>query len=140
MLLLALIGTGCGRGDGEAFREDSLRPLQERLARERARVAATLRVVRRGNARDARALGEDVEALAATVRRIGGLVPPGEARDEFGAYVDALGDLIGELRELERPLRQGDGAVLTSVSAQIQDASGAVQERTDALEQALEDV
>jgi hypothetical protein len=140
VVLLGLLVAGCGRSDGEAFREDSLRPLQERLARERARVAATLRVVRRRSVRDARALGEDVSALAATVGRIGGLVPPGAARAAFDGYVRALRSLVAQLRAVPPALRRGDGAVIELVSARIQEASGVVQERADRLERALADV
>ena len=138
LVLLAL--AGCGRSDGEKFREDSLRPLQQQLDRQRARVAATLRVVRRGNARDARALREDVDALAATVRRIAGLVPPPDARGEFDGYVRALRGLVGELRAFPASLRRGDPQLLEAVSRRIQDATGVVQQRAEQLERRLLEV
>ena len=135
--LFVLLAAGCGRSDGEEFREDSLRPLQERLERERARVAATLRVVRRRSARDARALGDDIDAMAATVRRVGGLVPPGDAREPFDEYVRALRDLIAQLRRLPPPLRRGDADVLGTVARRVQDATGLVEQRAERLERAL---
>ncbi|HEV2812270.1 MAG TPA: hypothetical protein VGW10_03365 [Solirubrobacteraceae bacterium] len=137
-LLLAL--AGCGRSDGEEFREDSLRPLQRRLDGERARVAATLRVVRPGNPRDARALREDVDAVAATVDRIAGLVPPPDARDQFDGYVRGLRGLVGELRAFPVSLRRGDPALLDAASRRIQDATGVVQQRGEQLERRLLDV
>ena len=133
-LLLLL---GCGRSEGEEFREDSLRPLQQQLDRQRARVAATLRVVRSGNPRDARALGEDVDALAATVRKIEGLVPPSDARGEFDGYVRALRGLVVELRRFPPLLRRGDDDGLLLASQQIQDATSAVQGRAERLERRL---
>ncbi|HEX8084728.1 MAG TPA: hypothetical protein VF529_10600 [Solirubrobacteraceae bacterium] len=136
-LAVLLLLAGCGRSDGEKFREDSLRPLQQRLDRERARVAATLRVVRPGNARDARALREDVAALRATVGRVAGLVPPGDAREDFDAYVRALRGLVGELRAFDGPLRRGDAALLDAVARRVQDATGLVQERAEDLERRL---
>ena len=99
---------GCGRSDGEEFREDSLQPLEQRLARERARIAATLRVVRPGNARDAAALREDVDAVGRTVTQVAGLVPPASARDPFDRYVRALRGLVIELRRFAGRLRSDD--------------------------------
>ena len=139
-LLLALLLAGCGRSEGEEFREDSLRPLQQRLERERARVAATLRVVRQRRASDARALSEDVQALAATVRRIDGLVPPRDAREAFDEYVRALRGLVAQLRRLAPPLRRGDGGALSTVARRVEDATGVVQQRASGLERALVDV
>lgn len=136
-VLLLLLPAGCGRGDGEEFREDSLRPLEQRLDRERARVAATLRVVRPGNARDARALGEDVDAVGRTVRRVAGLVPPRDAAEPFDAYVDALRDLVSELRRFAAAVRRGDAAVLGTAAQRVQDATGRLQQRREQLEDAL---
>ena len=135
--ILLLLLPGCGRSEGEEFREDSLRPLQERLDRQRARVAATLRVVRPRNARDARALDEDVDALAEAYRRLAGLVPPAEVNEEFDAYTNALRDLIGALRRFPVLLRRGDEAGLAAAATRIQDATGAVQVRAEALEREL---
>lgn len=136
-VVLLLVAAGCGRSEGEEFREDSLRPVEQQLERERARVAATLRVVRPGNARDARALGEDVAAVARTVRRIAGLVPPSDAREQFDAYVRALRSLVAELRRFAGALRRGDPDVLATASQRIQDATGRVQQRREQLEGAL---
>ena len=135
---MLLVCAGCGRSEGEAFREDTLRPLQQRLDRQRARVAATLRVVRPGNGRDARAVREDVHALAAGVRDVSELAPPKDARGEFDAYVRALRDLVGALRAYPPALRRGEGAtVLTAVSGRVRDATGRVQQRQEELERRL---
>ena len=136
-VLLLLLPAGCGRGEGEEFREDSLRPLEQRLDRERARVAATLRVVRPGNDRDAGALGEDIAAVAATVRLVAGLVPPSDAREEFDAYVRALRELVAELRRFPAALRDGNADALSAAAQRIRDATGVVQQRREALERAL---
>ena len=136
-VVVLLAAGGCGRSDGEKFREDSLRPLQQRLDRQRARVAATLRVVRAGNPRDARALREDVDALGAGVRQIGALVPPPDAREAFDAYARALRGLVADLRRFPPALRRGDRALLDDVSRRIQEATGAVQQRAEQLEQKL---
>jgi hypothetical protein len=128
---------GCGRSAGEEFREDSLRPLEERIARERARVAATLRVVRPGNARDAAALREDVEAVDRSVRRVAGLVPPAPAREPFERYVRALRGLVTELRRFAARLRSDDRAALRTIVQRTQDAAARVQEGDEALERAL---
>jgi hypothetical protein len=135
--LLLLLPAGCGRSEGEEFREDSLRPVEQRLDRERARVAATLRVVRPGNRRDARALGEDIDVVARSVRRVAGLVPPREAAESFDAFADALRALVAELRRLQAALRRGDSAVLATASQRVQDATGRVQQRREQLEAAL---
>ena len=129
--------TGCGRSEGEEFREDSLRPLEQRIARERARVAATLRVVRPGNARDAAALREDVDAVGRTVTRVAGLVPPASAREPFDRYVRALRGLVVELRRFASRMQSTDRAALRTVAQRTQDAAARVQQGDEALERAL---
>jgi hypothetical protein len=136
-VVLLLLPAGCGRSAGEEFREDRLRPLEQRLDRQRARIAATLRVVRRRSARDARALREDVDALAALVREIAALAPPDEARGEFDGYVVALRALVGELRAFGPALRRGEEPLLDAASLRIQEATGGVQQRKEHLERRL---
>jgi hypothetical protein len=136
-VLLLLLPAGCGSNEGEDFREDSLRPLEQQLRRERDRIAATLRVVRPGNARDARAVGEDVDALAGTVRQLAGLVPPSDEREPFDAYVRALRSLVAELRRVPAALREGDADRLGAASQRIRDATGVVQQRGEELERDL---
>lgn len=137
IVLLLLAAAGCGRSEGEEFREDSLRPLQQRLDVARGRLAATLRVVRPGNARDARALREDVDAVGASARRIAGLVPPSGARAEFAAYVRALRRLVAAVRAFPASVRRGDDGRLAAVSGRVQDAAGEVQQRDEQLERRL---
>ncbi|HEX2084067.1 MAG TPA: hypothetical protein VHF89_00150 [Solirubrobacteraceae bacterium] len=139
-VLVLLLAPGCGRSAGEEFREDELRPLEQRLDVQRARIAATLRVVRSRNARDARALREDVDALAGTVREVEGLEPPSEASAEFGAYVRALRELVAALRVFPAALRRGERASVDAVSRRVQDATGQVQQRSEQLERRLLDV
>lgn len=129
--------SGCGRSEGEAFREDSLRPLEQRIARDRARVAATLRVVRPGNARDAAALREDVDAVARTVTQVAGLVPPAPAREAFDRYVRALRGLVIELRRFAARLRRDDRLALRTIAQRTQDAAARVQQGDEDLERAL---
>jgi hypothetical protein len=133
---VALAGCG-GRSQGEAFREDSLKPAQQRAELKRARVAATLRVVRPGSRRDAGALGEDIDAYAAGVRQIAGLVPPADARPRFDGYVKALRGLVAELRRLNMALRRDDRGAIQALAQRVQDDVGAVQRGDDALQTAL---
>jgi len=135
-LMMVIAGCG-GRSEGEAFREDSLRPLEQRLDVRRARVAATLRVVRAGSRRDAAALREDIGALEGGVRRIAALVPPSSAQQPFARYVGALRELVAELRRFSAALRADQPAAMRDIATRLRDATGAVQSEHDALEQAL---
>lgn len=129
---------GCGgRSPEQAFREDSLRPAQQQAELKRARVAATLRVVRPGSRRDAGALTEDVDAYAASVRRIAGLVPPASAKAGLAGYVRAQRRLVAELRRLTAALRRDDRAAVQTLARRVQDDVGAVQRADDALENVL---
>jgi hypothetical protein len=129
---------GCGgRSPEEVFREDSLRPAQRQAELKRARVAATLRVVRPGSKRDASALREDIDAYAASVRRIGGLVPPSSARAGLDGYVRAQRRLVAELRRLTAALRSDDRPAVETLSQRVQDDVGAVQRADDALQSVL---
>src|SRR3954471_4011708 len=134
--VLALAGCG-GRSPEQVFREDSLRPLQQKSELQRARVAATLRVVRFGSRRDARALGEDIDAYAGTVRKIAGLLPPAQAQPAFRRYVAALRELVGELRRLKKAMGGHDVAAVRTRSQRVRDDVGAVQRGDDELESAL---
>jgi hypothetical protein len=134
--VLALAGCG-GRSPEQVFREDSLRPLQQRAELQRARVAATLRVVRFGSRRDARALGEDIDAYAGTVRKIAGLLPPEAAQAPFRRYVSAMRELVRELRRMKAAMGGRDVAVVRTRSQRVQDDVGAVQRGDDELQSAL---
>ncbi len=138
MVALIVVGTGCGgRSEGQAFRDDHLRPLERRLELRRARVAATLRVVRSGNRRDAAALREDIDALARSVDGIGALAPPSSAKRPFVRYVRALRSLVTELRRFTTALRGADGPAVRDLATRVQDVAGAVQTGHDDLERAL---
>jgi hypothetical protein len=134
--LIAVAGCG-GRSEGEIFREDSLAPAEERVERARAEVAATLRVVRPGRRRDARALDDDVDALAASVRRLDGLLPPTFARARFDDYAGALRELVVESRRFADAIGRGESAALPALAQALRDRAGRVQRGHDALEQTL---
>ena len=138
VVVLIVVGTGCGgRSEGQAFRDDHLRPLEQRMELRRARVAATLRVVRSGNKRDAAALREDIDGLARSVAGIAALAPPASAREPFARYVLALRGLVTELRRFTTALRADDGAKVRDLAARVQTDAGAVQTGHDDLERAL---
>jgi hypothetical protein len=139
-IAVALVATGCGHSAGEEFREDSLRPLQQQLERERARIAATLRVVRPRSRRGSRALGEDVKAMSRTARKIAALIPPREASEEFDAYARSLRDLVNQLIGFPLAVAEGEAVDLETVSRRVQDATGVVEQREHELEEKLADV
>ena len=140
VVFVVVLASGCGRSEGEEFREDSLRPLQQQLERERARVAATLRVVRPGSERGARAVRADVGAMSRTAEKIDALGPPTEVEEDFDAYTEALQDLVKKLLLFPSAVRSGSAAGLGTVSRRVQDATGLVEQRGHSLEEALADV
>jgi hypothetical protein len=135
--LVALLALGCGRSEGEEFREDSLRPAQQRLERSQQRVVATLRVVRPRRERDARALGQDVDRLRNEAARVAGLVPPDDARPTFDRYVRALRRVTTELHSFRTALRRGDEAEMTALSQRIAEAVGTAQREREDLDRVL---
>ena len=141
-LLLALAASlllaACGQSAEERFRTNDLRPLTHQMEQRQNELAAVLESARIGNRRDARAVRNAVQDIAATADRLAALQPPSSARDAFTRYTTANSHLLRALRGFARAMRSSSlESRLSAASTDAQDAAGEVRRAENALDAAL---
>jgi hypothetical protein len=124
---------GCGKSAEHTFRDDTLHPLQQRAETRKSQVSATLKTVRLGSRRDARALRSEIDSLGGVVRQIAALTPPSSAVPAFRRYTRAYRQLVARLRSFAAVLGRGDHAGLDRAGTRAQEAAGTVQRSEQAL-------
>lgn len=134
LTLLVAATAGCGQTEQESYRAERLRPLEQRVEQDRARLAAVLRAARSGSRSDARAIRRGVEALRSTAGELSGLEPPASARRQHRSYTGAVEELTVALRRFAAELERGDSA---GQRAAARNATAAV-DRLVRAEQALD--
>jgi hypothetical protein len=133
LLLAGLSAAGCGPSEEATFRKDKLRPAQQRIERDKSQIAAQLRVVRLGRARDAKIVGQQVEALAASVAAMEALKAPGSVKSQVAHFGVAHNHLVASLRRFAAALGHRSKSRLNSEAAKAQSAAGEVARARNAL-------
>jgi hypothetical protein len=104
----AALATGCGGpGEAEVFRSERLRPLEQRVERDRAAVARIVEAAQLGNRTDAEQIRAAVERLGRTGEAARGLQPPAAAVRPLARYAAAIDRLATELRAYAAALAAG---------------------------------
>jgi hypothetical protein len=140
---LVLVGSlaaglaGCGPSAEETFRKEHLRPVQLRIDAAKSQLSTELQTARLGRKRDARAMGALVSTLAARVRELAALKPPGSLRDLFRRYVLAHRHLVAALRRFATLLGGHDERALNGEADAAQAAAGEIARARDALDAKL---
>jgi hypothetical protein len=135
-VLLALAVVGCGKSAVEEFADD-LRPFEQELTAQKARVATTLGDVRLGNRADARTVRRQVAGVARIQAEMSKLEHPDEVEKQFEAYVKATREQVAALQRVAAGLESGDRAKLRRASARAQLSEGAVRRAADVLHDRL---
>src|SRR3954452_3393647 len=136
-LIAALALTGCGQSAEQRFRTHDLRPLRVQLEQRRQHFVALVQTARPGRRKDARALGQAVDALASMSSRIAELRPPGSVRGPFARYSRANRHLVAALRDFTSGVAHRDSARMRSAGLGATQAAGEIRRAEDALDQAL---
>ena len=135
--LAAVMLAGCGGPSAEEeFRAD-LRPLQERIERDKAQISSQLQVARLGRADDAELVGALVERLRTDVNELGRLEAPESLGGLFREYVVAHRHLIASLERFGRLLAGDSEDALAEEADKTQSASGEVARSRAALDERL---
>jgi hypothetical protein len=138
---VALVGTlclsACGQSAEERFRTHDLRPVQQALEKRQSELAAVLQGARPGRRRDARAVREAVDAVAAAAKRVVALQAPVSVAPTFARYTAATERLVRTLESFAAAMRRTDQSRLTRASERARAATGSVHRARDALEAAL---
>lgn len=132
----ALLG-GCGN-EKRDFREKQLNPLVKRASEERSTLASILRVSRPKRARDEAALRAQLSQLAAVLRRIADLKPPGGVEAKFQRYTRANGGLLRSLGRFVDVFARGDEAGQRRAGRGAQAALAQANRAQRELQQALQ--
>jgi hypothetical protein len=136
VVVLALVVAGCGKSAVEEFADD-LRPFEEELTQQKARVGSTLGDVRLGNRADARAVRRQVAGVARIQSEMSKLEHPGEVDEQFETFVKATREQVGALQRVVTALQSGDRARLRQASERAQISEGAVRRAADVLHDRL---
>lgn len=134
LLLIAL--AGCGKSEVEEF-ADRLRPVDQELSEQKARVATTLRTVRLRDRAGARSLRRQIGAIARIGEAMADLDPPGEVESVFDRYLRATEAQVKALERVAAALANGDRARLGRESVRATLSEGAVRRASDDLRDRL---
>ena len=122
----AIIAAGCTDEVAE-FRNEELRPLEDRANQQKARLAATLRIVDAGDRRDARRVASELRPLRETFGELARLDPPEEVADDYERFVEANAELLRRMRQFTTALRRGDRREMLIASEKAKEAIGGGQ-------------
>lgn len=137
LAILVLTATGCGTSEEARFRTESLRPVVERIEKDKAQLSAQLQVARLGSGPDSRVIGELVSRLSGSVDLLAGLPAPESLTGEFSAYVKAHRRLVRELRQFAELLGGDSEKALNRQATAAQSAAGEIARARNALDAKL---
>ena len=142
ILTLVLLGAvalaaGCGGDPVASFREHSLRPLEQRVDAQRARLAALLRGSRLGSSASARAVRLAAAPLAQAGAALAGLSAPASVSKANRAYAGSVAELARAVRRFAAALGSHSTASLRRAAADVRAAVGALQQARITLDEAV---
>lgn len=132
----AALLAGCGE-DKEAFRVNKFNPAEEKLEAERSALSQVLRTVRLKSKSDEKRMNAQIDKIAKAAADVAKLEPPNSVHGLFIAYNSANLELIAQLREFAKTLREGKKKKLDTLAEDAQESAGKVHRAEQALREAL---